>query len=268
MIGTDDLFSWAEELQQAAVAPRASRIAAVSGFRLRQAALSFLAAREPDALAVEVPPRFRNYRVAVAAFWRKNTGRTRPVTEVQAVQVFDRHDRCFAECADRDRLLAAIHDLRGEREILEAEIRHTEPHLGDSDCLFPEYRVWRYRESSNPAYRKLCRKLDALLRTLYRGSRLERVRLAGCADRLYLAVPAHAVEPDELSREWGLIFVDETGRGELIREAERLDCTEEARTHLALNIAQAARGNVLFSNGITGRHGKYRCLRPPKRRRK
>ena len=29
------------------------------------------------------------------------------------MQVFDRHDRCFAECADRQKLIDAIHALRG-----------------------------------------------------------------------------------------------------------------------------------------------------------
>ena len=265
MGGPDDLFSWAE-----AHAPSSGpeKIAAVSFFRLRQAALAFLAGREPDGLAVDVPPRFRNYRVAAAAFWRRPSGRNRPVTETAVVQVFDRHDRCFAECADRQKLIEAIHALRGEREELEAAIRRNEPHLADTDCLFPEYRTWRYRESADPQYKRLCRKLDALLRTLYHGSRLERVRRAECADRLYLAVPARAVEPDELGEEWGLLYVSSDGSVELVREAEKLPCSPEARAHLALNIASAARNNVLFSNGVAGGRKHYRCVRPPKRRRK
>ncbi|MBQ7394150.1 MAG: hypothetical protein IJV89_07365 [Lentisphaeria bacterium] len=266
--GTDDLFSWADHLpEEETVRPVPSR-AVVHYQRLRQAALAFLAAREPDALAVNVPPRFRNYKVAAAAFWRRQTGRNRLVEETAVVQVFDRHDRCFAECADRQKLVDAIHSLREEREKLEAEIRETEPHLADTDCLFAEYRTWRYRESENPAYRKLCRKLDALLRTLYRGSRLERVRRAECADRLYLAVPAHVMDPDELGEEWGLIYVYPDGRTELIREAEKLPCSAEARAHLALNIASAAKANVLFSNGVSGSRRYYRCTRLPKRRRK
>ena len=268
MSGMDDLFSWADEQQQAEEVRPAVKHAVVHYPRLRQAALAFLAAQEPDALAVNVPPRFRNYKVAAAAFWRRTSGRNRPVTEPAVVQVCDRHDRCFAECADRQKLVDAIHALRVDRERLEAEIRETEPHLADSDTLFAEYRTWRYRESVNPAYRKLCRKLDALLRTLYRGSRLERVRRAECADRLYLAVPAHVMDPDELGDEWGLIYVYPDGRTELVREAEKLPCAEEARMHLALNIAAAAKKNVLFSNGVCGSHRRYRCTRLPKRRRK
>lgn len=268
MGGTDDLFSWAEHQPMPEEVRPAVQTTAVHFQRLRQAALAFLAAREPDALAVNVPPRFRNYKVAAAAFWRRPSGRNRPVTETAVVQVFDRHDRCFAECADRQKLVDAIHALRDEREKLESEIRETEPHLADSDCLFAEYRTWRYRESENPAYRKLCRKLDGLLRTLYRGSRLEKVRRSECADKLYLAVPAHVMDPDELGEEWGLIYVYPDGRTELIREAEKLPCSDEARTHLALNIASAARQNVLFSNGIAGSSRRYRCVRLPKRRRK
>lgn len=268
MNGTDDLFSWAENQPQAGEVSCPVPRAVVHYQRLRQAALAFLAAQEPDALAVNVPPRFRNYKVAAAAFWRRQSGRNRVVEETAVVQVFDRHDRCFAECADRQKLVDAIHALRDERARLEAEIRETEPHLADSECLFAEYRTWRYRESENPAYRKLCRKLDALLRTLYHGSRLEKVRRSECADRLYLAVPAHVMDPDELGEEWGLIYVYPDGRTELIREAEKLPCAAEARMHLALNIASAAKGNVLFSNGVSGSRRHYRCTRLPKRRRK
>lgn len=268
MSGTDDLFLWAEQRAKFPESVRSAEHAAVHRARLRQAALAFLAAREPDGLAADVPPRFRNYQVAAAAFWRKPGRKTRPVSETAAVQIFDRHDRCFAECAERRKLLDAIHALRDEREMLEAEIRHSEPHLGDSGCLFPEYRVWRYRESVHPGYKNLCRKLDALVRALYRGSRLEHLMRSGCADRLYLAVPAGMVAPDELAPEWGLVYVDASGQTELIREAELLECTREAREHLALNIASAARRSVLFSSGIAGSGQRYRCLRPPRRRRK
>ena len=74
--------------------------------------------------------------------------------------------------------------------------------------------------------------------------------------------------PDELGEEWGLIYVYPDGRTELIRDAAKLQCTDEARAHLALNIASAARGNVLFSNGVSGSRHHYRCTRLPKRRRK
>ncbi len=236
---------------------------------MRQAALGFLAARRPAGVAGYVPARFRKYQVAAAAFWTRDVGRVKQVVKTAIVEIYDHRDRCFAECADRQALLEAIHELRGERERLEARIREREPHLADSDDLFSEFRTWHYERSTDGEYRKLRRRLEKLQHALHRGSRLERIRRAGVADELYLAVPAGTLEADETALGWGLLHVFPDGTITVIREPDPQPCEAAARNHLALNIAAAASRSVLFAAGVgVTATGELRFYRPPRRRQK
>ena len=236
---------------------------------MRQAALGFLAARRPAGVAGYVPARFRKYQVAAAAFWTRDAGKVKQVVKTAIVEIYDHRDRCFVECADRRALLEAIHELRGERERLEARIREREPHLADSDDLFSEFRTWHYERSTDGEYRKLRRRLEKLQRALHHGSRLERIRRAGVADELYLAVPAGTLEADETALGWGLLHVFPDGTISVIREPDPQPCEPAARNHLALNIAAAAAHSVLFTAGVgVSSGGELRYYRPPRRRQK
>jgi hypothetical protein len=247
----------------------ARRVRKIGHAELRQLALGFLAAARPDGLAASVPVRFQKYKVAAAAFWTRETGRRREVAKTALVEIYDRRDRCFPECADRQALLAAIHELRERRQRLQDEIRATEPQLADSDDLFSEFRTWRYEESRNPEYVKLQRRLEKLRRALHQGSRLEHIRNAGVADELYLAVPEGAIEADEVASGWGLLHVGPDGGIREISRPERRDCDPALRNHLALNIAAAAAHSVLFASGVAVRaDGNVRFYRPPRRRMK
>lgn len=239
----------------------------LSALELRQAALGFLAAQHPAGVAGYVPARFRKYQVAAAAFWTRDFGRIKQVVRTAIVEIYDHRDRCFADCAENRQLRDAIHALREEREKLEAEIRASEPHLADTDDLFSEFRTWHYERSNHPDYLKLRRRLEKLQHALYHGSRLERIRRAGVADLLYLAVPAGTLGEDEIAIGWGLIYIYPNGRIEVRREPETQYCESAARNHLALNIAAAAAGSVLFSAGVQlGGNGAVRFSRPPRRR--
>lgn len=203
-----------EEEEKAPATPKLGML------EMRQAALGFLAAKLPAGVAGYVPARFRKYQVAAAAFWTRDFGKVKQVVRTAIVEIYDHRDRCFADCADRRALLDAIHALRGEREQLEAQIRQEEPHLADTDDLFSELRTWHYERSANPDYRRLRRKLDKLQHTLYHGSRLERIRRAGVADVLYLAVPAGVLETDEIAAGWGLLYIYPDGRVEIVAEPD------------------------------------------------
>ena len=265
----NDLFQWAAERSAPASAPEVAPSSASSSFHrpemMRRAALGFLASLEPDGLAAGVPARFLKYRVAAAAFWMAPGRRVNRCVRSALVEVCERR---FTECADRPAILRAIRDLRGEREALEAAIRETEPHLADTDDLFSEYRTWHYERSVNPRYRVLRRELERLQRDLFRGSRLERIRAAGVADFLYLAIPAGELAPDEVAPGWGLLYIYADGRIREMRSPEEQPCDPELRNHFALNIAAAARGAVLFGGGIAvGADGRVRLNRLPRRRR-
>lgn len=234
---------------------------------LRQLALGFLAARKPAGLAAQVPVRLRKYQVAAAAFWTREAGRQKEIVRTAVVEIYTARDRCFADCADHRAILESIHELRARRELLQAEIRRREPHLADTDDLFAEYRTWHYERSADPAYSKLLRKLEKLRHTLHKGSRLERIRNAGVADDLYLAVPEGVIEADEIAAGWGLLHITGDGRMVEVTRPEAQLCTPAGRQLLVANIAAAAARSVLFTAGVvSGDGGRVRYYKPPRRR--
>lgn len=240
----------------------------LSHAELQQLALGFLVSLNPDAVAIQVPARFRKYQVTAAGFWRGEGRNYRNVERTAVVVLYERFEHCFSDCADRDARLAAIHALRSEREELEAEIRQTEPELGSTDDLFSEFRRWDYASSRNPQYRKLNRQLEKLLHALHQGSRLEHIRQTGVADLCYLAVPEGLVAPDEIASGWGLVYLGQDRSFRLAREAEPQSiATPEGRRILAQNIAVAGSGAVLFAAGVDhGRNGAVAYRRPPRRK--
>lgn len=240
----------------------------LSHAELQQLTLGFLASLHPDAVALQVPARFRKYQVTAAGFWRGDGRNYRNVERTAVVVLYERFEHCFSDCADRDARLEAIHALRAEKELLEAEIRRTEPELGATDDLFSEFRRWDYASSRNPRYRKLSRQLEKLRHALHQGSRLEHIRQTGVADLCYLAVPEGLVAPDEIAAGWGLVYLGQDRSFRLAREAEmQTITTQEGRRILAQNIAVSASAAVLFAAGIDrSRNGGVAYRRPPRRK--
>lgn len=258
----------ADNLKQceAAVVPPESP--ALSKAELRQAAMAFLATLKPAGIAANVPTRRSKYKVAAAGFWRpENNRKNHTVAKTAIVVMYDDLDCCFSDCAGREERIAAITALQEKKALLEAEIRINEPHLAASDDLFGEFRFWDYASTTNPDYRKICRKLDKELKALTQGSKLEYIRRAGNADLCFLAIPENMVDPAMIPPEWGVVELTANPRGfRLLRNASQLvEATAEGRMHLALNIASAAAGAACFANGVDS-NGKMR--RPPKKRRR
>ena len=268
-----DLFDFAREQetvvpqQETAVpitAPAPQKI--LSKAELKQAAVAFLATLKPAGIAANVPTRRSKYRVAAAGFWRpENSRKNHTVSKTAIVVMYDDIDCCFSDCAGREERIAAITGLQAEKEQLEAEIRLNEPHLAAADDLFGDFRTWDYASSSNPAYRKVCRKLDKEIRQLTQGSKLEYIRRAGNADLCFLAVPENLIDPAVIPQEWGVVELTAAPRGfKLLRNAMRLnDVTPDGRLQLALNVAAAAAKSACFACGVDA-DGRMR--RPPKRR--
>ena len=261
-----DLFDFAALQEAENALPSAPKRAVLSRQEYRQLALGFLCSLGVDAVAAQVPTRFRKYQVTAAGFRRSPDARGPESTFV--VMLYERFDRCFADCADRDVQLAELRSLRAERERLEEEIRRTEPHLGSTDDLFTEFRTWDYAASANAEYRALRRRMEKLQHALHQGSYLEHIRHTGVADYCYLAVPSELVAPDEIAAGWGLVYLGPKRSFRLVREAERQEeATAEGRRLLAENIAVAASGAVRFAAGIDcpGSGGIF-YRNPPRRR--
>ena len=266
-----DLFDFAESVAAAKSSPQPeieNDVKTLSKAELRQAALAFLATLSPSGIAANVPTRRSKYKVAAAGFWRPdNSRKNHTVSKTAIVVMYDDLDCCFSDCAGRDERIAVITELQNKKTAMEEEIRKNEPHLAATDDLFGEFRTWDYASSSNPHYRKLCRKLDKELKALTQGSKLEYIRRAGNADICFLAVPEKLVDPAVIPIEWGIVELTAKPRGfKLLRPAMQLpEVTLEGRLQLALNIASSASGPVCFANGVDA-NGKMR--RPPKKRRR
>lgn len=265
--GELDLFSFMQQPETVVEEPAKAEKFPLNRQELQQLALGFLASQKPDAAAVQVPARFRKYQVTCAGFWR-GTGREQGnIAKTAVVVLYEKFERCFNDCANRDKLLETLRELRSERERLEAEIRETEPELASQDDLFSDYRTWDYASSTNTDYRKLRRKISKVQDALHQGSRLNRIHATGVADYCYLAVPAGLVQPDEIALGWGLIYLGPERKFELIKEADPQEATPQGRQLLAQNIAIAAGNAVCFTSGIEV-HGKKVSYRKPPRKRK
>ena len=235
---------------------------------LQRASLAWLASLNPTAAAIRVPTRLAKFRAGAAAFW-SSPGRHRLLQPDRTVVVEERVSRheCWPECSDTEMILPSYRECQAARKEMEAAIRKEEPHLLDSDVLFPEIEYWNYEKTANPDYKPCLAKLAEFESALYRGSRFERIREGAVANELYLAVPAGLIRPDELAEGWGLLYVSDDLSVEVVCEAARFDCPREHMLHLSQNIAASSLRDVLFAHGIYQEpDGKISYRRPPKMR--
>jgi len=225
-------------------------------------------ARRPAA-AIRVPTRLAKFRADAAAFW-STPKKNRLLQPEKTVLIEARLTRtsCWPECSGSEEIVPELRREQEYRQELEAEIRRTEPHLLDSDVLFPEIEYWNYEGTRNPAYRESLRRIRSYEKALYRGSRFERIRRADVANELYLAVPDGLIHPDELAEGWGLLYIARNLTVKVAKPATWIDCPQENMLHLSQNIAASSLNDVLFAHGIgltSGGRVQFHC--PPRRRR-
>ena len=236
---------------------------------LQRAALAWLASGFPTAAATRVPTRLIKFRADAAAFW-STPGKNRLLQPERTVLVEARATRssCWPECSGSEEIVPQLRLEQERRQAIEAEIRIREPHLRDSDVLFPEIEYWDYSGTRNPEYKICLRKIREYERALYRGSRFERIRRANVANELYLAVPEGLIHPNELAEGWGLLYVSRNLSVKVAKQALPRECPQENMLHLSQNIAASSLNDVLFAHGVyLSSGGKISFRRPPRRRR-
>ena len=227
--------------------------------QLKRAALAFLASLQPSGLSLDAPADGR-CRADAAAFWMEK-GRITRTAIAQIQSSLDSGD------GEKNELFDSLKLARMEREVLEQEIRRTEPGLRDSSLLFTEFSDWNYEVSKNPAYRECLQKIRKLEHALYHGTRLERLIRVKAASELFLVVPENAVMPDYPLNGCGLVYVKNDLSFELIVPAGlQENVSKEHQQRLALNIAASGQQDVLFANGIHTAGGKPKCGPLPRRR--
>ncbi len=238
---------------------------------LKRVALAFLSALCPDGLSMNVPTRVKRLCADAAAFWSM-PGEKKGSLRIYRTAIVETRTEADVgiECANRAELKSLLDIAKMERDTLEGEIRRTEPDLKDESTLFSEFEFWNYSRSTNPAYKECLKRIDGLEYALYHGSRSDHMRAAKVASELYLMVPAGTVSAKEVADSWGLIHVNDDLTFRLVKEPEMRECPAENMQRLALNIAVAARKDVLFANGIErGKKGEAPSVGvlPHKRRR-
>lgn len=230
--------------------------------QLKRAALLFLANLHPSALAQDVAVRGGRCRAGAAAFWLENG----KVVRTAAAEIRTASETAI-EVSGGGEQLKMLKLARMEREMLEQEIRRTEPELKEDASLFSEFEQWDYASSSNPAYRECLSRISRLEYAVYHGSRLERIRAAESATELYLVVPENTLEPAVLADGWGLVHVRPDLSCVLVKPPERQTPAEEKKYQLALNIAAASFPDVLFASGIQPGPDGLACGPQPRRKR-
>ncbi len=244
------------ETEPEAAVPESPR--ALTPKQLKRAAMAFLASLQPSALAIDAAAG-GHCRADAAAFWMEKGRITR--TAIAQVQ-------SGLESGDgKNDLFDSLKIARMEREVLEQEIRRTEPGLRDSSQLFTEFSDWNYEVSKNPAYRECRQKIRKLEHALYHGTRLERLLRTKAASEMYLIVPENTVAPDYPLNGCGLVYIRNDLSFELIVPAgQQENVSKEHQLRLALNIAASGQQDVLFANGIHTAGGKPKCGPLPRRR--
>ena len=247
---------------------------AVISFKdIRRAVVGWLLPEEPSGIGLMVPTRISRFQADVAAFWSKSVrqeGR-KILYPVKTAIIEIRHDReqCWPDCAAKNELLPMLRIEKARRDELETIIHKNEPELRLDDNLFPEYESWDYARSTNKEYHKCKDRLNEIELALYNGSRFDKIRQAQLADYLYLAVPTGSVHPHELADSWGLLYVSNNFKVQLIKEPDTWNCPMENKLHLVQNISAACLKNMLFTNGINvDKNGNSSFVRLPRRRKK
>lgn len=196
---------------------------------LQRATLAWLALHEaPTGVAVNVPIRKARTKVDIAAMWcpqpstdvskRRNAMRL-PAMRSAVFLCHTRREDCWPECSQRQDIAKERTAIQAMIESQQAAIRTKEPHLREGNVLFAEFASWNYQRSSDEHYHRLCERVAALDRMLYQGTRIERLAEAQAANQFYLVVPQRCVMPQELRDGWGLLWLDNKGRLELIKAA-------------------------------------------------
>ena len=241
---------------------------------IRRAVMAWLVDQNVSGLASMTPTRISKYRADLAAFWsrpvsKSNMKLSRLLRPKQTIIVECRRSRqdCWPDCQNSDDLGPKLGVLKSRQREFQKDIRENEPQLRQNDALFEEYTDWDYASSSNADYHDLCRQIRKHEEALYKGTRFESIYQAGLGNLNYLAVPAGIVKEHELAEGWGLLWVHEDMRIELVSTAPEQECDPLGQLHLIQNIAIAARESVLFANGIREKNGETHFLPIPRRRR-
>ncbi|MBQ6471786.1 MAG: hypothetical protein IJJ33_07375 [Victivallales bacterium] len=212
--------------------------------QLRLQAMSWLVScyGRPDAIGLRVKLRSRHDPLDVGAVWLsrgKESDKSLIPRRAVAVQCCATRSQCWPTCGTSEEMVKYASELYRRREELQLSIQREEPELRDREMLFDELAFWHYEASANPQYQALVKEIAQLERAIYQGSALECLSAPPVADLLYLAVPSGLLSPGELREDWGLLWLNQDGSTDVIRQATSHDCTAQERLRMLRAILSA-----------------------------
>lgn len=232
---------------------------------IRIAAAGFLAQLKPDGLGIDIRTSISRLKADAGAYFLSSGRKTMEVARtILVVTSLDRED-CWIDASRKADLLAALAAAKEEKTAIEEELKTREPDLKD-DSLFPESQIWDFTRAKSRKYHSCLRKIERLEHAIYHGSKFERLMYEKTADEYYLVVPADLISANELPEQWGLVYVNEDASLNVIREAEKCECSTAARTDFALRVADGSADDFMLANGISLKDGIVRFHPQPKRR--
>ena len=204
---------------------------------LRRQAMAWLVSANgrPDGLGLHIGLRSRHEYVDVGAVWLsrgKESEKGLVPRRTVVVLCCATRSQCWPACGTSEKMIQEAAELYRQRDELQLVIQREEPELRDREVLFDELAFWRYEASTNPQYQALVKEIARLERAIYRGSALERLSDPPVADQLYLAVPSGLLSPEELREDWGLLWLNEDGSTDVIRQASSHDCSAQERIRM------------------------------------
>lgn len=253
-----------EKEQGAEYIPVRKKALAFDAKNVKRSALAFLASLGADAVAPDVPLRYRKYVIDAAGFWCSAEKNRIRIDRTAGVEVVWKDSGLFAEKSKWIRLLA---ETKEELERVKEKIRENEPHLCICDTLFCDEFKWEYSRTEDPAYKDLQKKICELENKLFHGTIFDRLRKMGAVSEFYLAVPEGLISSENIPEEWGLVSIRKDLSFHLEKAAIPLVSSKENMHFLAVNIARSSVQNVLFANGIEKTADECKVIRLPRKRR-
>ena len=259
----------AEAPQAAPAAAEQAPKAVENSHALHQAVFAQLVKNGAAGAALHVPCRKQKFKASVAAYFTDSRKYLNELQSCVLVDIYSRRNQCIPECAGSQAVAAELAGLRKKRSAMEEQIKLDEPELRVEDELFDEFRSFDFARSTNKEYHQLCRRINSLQQSLYKGTRMEQLARSAVADYLIIAVPENVISEDELPDNWGLWYISEELKVREIKAPTKQNCTPESRLHMLQNIGRCALNNVLFANGVRINADKsVRFTRIPRARRK
>lgn len=232
---------------------------------IRIAAAGFLAQLKPDGLGIDFRTGISRIKADAGAYFLSAGRKSMEVTRtILVITSLDRDD-CWIEASRKADLLAALTEAKAEKAAIEEELKTKEPDLKD-DSLFPESQIWDFSKAKSRKYHSCLRKIERLEHAIYHGSKFERLMYEKAADEFYLVVPAGLIAANELPEQWGLVYVNRDASLDVIREAEKCECSAETRSDFVLRAAANSADMFMLAHGISLKDGVVRFHPQPKRR--